>query len=231
MSSLNNLYKRRRFPSEIIQHAVWLYYRFNLSHPDIEDLLSERGIVVSYEAIRLWCNKFGPQYARRLKRRLRGFGDTFYLDEVFVKIHGELHYLWRAVDQDGEIVDVFVQKKRDGKAARRFFSRLLASHGGKPRMIVTDKLRSYNVAHREFVPESIHDTSKYANNRAEPSHQPTRVRERGMRRFKSHRQAQRFLTVHAAVHNLFNLGRHAISAHNYRSMRARAFEAWQYATA
>ncbi|MGB7302323.1 MAG: IS6 family transposase [Burkholderiaceae bacterium] len=225
------MYKGYRFPSEIIQHAVWLYYRFNLSHRGIEDLLSERGIVVSYEAIRLWCNKFGPRYARRLKRRHHGFGDTFFLDEVFVKIYGELHYLWRAVDQDGEIVDVFVQKKRDGKAARRFFARLLASHGGKPRTIVTDKLRSYNVAHRKLIPESIHDTSQYANNRAELSHQPTCVRERGMRGFKSHGQAQRFLTVHASVHNLFNLSRHLTSAKNYREMRARAFAPWECVTA
>ncbi len=133
MSSPINLYKGYRFPSEIIRYAVWLYYRFNLSHRDIEDLLSERGILVSYEAIRLWCNKFGPKYGKRLRRRHRGFGDTFYLDEVFVKIHGELHYLWRAVDLDGEILDVFVQIKRDRKAARRFLARLLASHGGKPR--------------------------------------------------------------------------------------------------
>jgi putative transposase len=126
---------------------------------------------------------------------------------------------------------VFVQKKRDGKAAKRFFARLLAAHGRKPRTIVTDKLRSYDVAHRELIPDSIHDTSKYANNRAELSHQPTRVRERGMRRFKSLRQAQRFLVVHAAVQNLFNLGRHLISAQNYRNMRARAFETWTCATA
>lgn len=226
MSTSRNLYKGYRFPSEIVRHAVWRYFRFNLSHRDIEDLLSERGIVVSYEATRLWCSKFGLGYARRLKRRHLGFGDTFYLDEVFVKIHGKQQYLCRAVDQDGEIVDVFVQKKRDGKAARRFFARLLAAHGGKPRTIVTDKLRIYKVAHRELIPESIHDTSKYANNRAELSHQPTRVRERGMRRFKSHRQAQRFLTVHAAVHNLFNLSRHLASAKNYQEMQKRAFDAW-----
>ncbi|MGB7302239.1 MAG: IS6 family transposase [Burkholderiaceae bacterium] len=230
MSTPKNLYKRHRFPSEIIQHAVWLYYRFNLSHRDIEDLLAERGIVVSYESIRLWCNKFGPKYARRLKRRHHGFGDTLFLDEVFVKIHGVQHYLWRAVDQDGETVDVFVQKKRDGKAAKRFFARLLSSHGCRPRAIVTDKLKSYGVAHRELTPEAIHNTSKYANNRSERSHQSTRVRERGMRRFKSPSQAQRFLSIHAAVGNLFNLARHTISASNYRQLRARAFETWEVAT-
>ncbi len=225
------MYKRHRFPPDIIEHAVWLYYRFNLSHRDIEDLLAVRGIVVSYESVRLWCNKFGPKYARRLKRRHQGFGDTFFIDEVFVKIDGIQHYLWRAVDQDGEVVDVFLQRRRDGKAAKRFFRRLLKIHRNEPRKIVTDKLRSYGVAHRELIPETIHDTSQYANNRAELSHQPTRVRERGMRRFKSMQQAQRFLTVHAAVYNLFNLGRHHVSAKNYRFFRLRALESWNCAAA
>ena len=209
---------------------MWLYFRFNLSHRDIEDLLAERGIAVSYESIRLWCIKFGPMYAKRLKGRHRGYGDTFFVDEVFVRIRGKQHYLWRAVDQDGEVVDVFLQARRDGRAARRFFKRLLKKHRSEPRKIVTDKLGSYGVAHRELVPDSIHDTSRYANNRAELSHQPTRVRERGMRRFKSMRQAQRFLGVHSAVHNLFNLGRHLISAKHYREFRQRAFASWEYAT-
>ncbi len=231
MSRSTTLYKRHRFPPEIIQYAVWLYHRFNLSHRDIEDLLAERGIVVSYESVRLWCNKFGPPYARRLKRRHQGFGDTFYIDEVFVRIDGMQHYLWRAVDQDGEIVDIFLQRRRDGKAAKRFFKRLLKTHRNEPRKIVTDKLRSYSVAHRELIPDTIHDTSQYANNRAELSHQPTRVRERVMRRFKSTKQAQRFLAVHAAVYNLFNLGRHLVSAKNYRFFRLRAFASWNYAAA
>lgn len=119
---MTNTYKRHRFPPDIISHAVWLYYRFNLSHRDIEDLLSERGIEVSYESIRLWCNKFGPEYSRRLKRRHQGFGDTFYIDEVLVKIGGKQRYLWRAVDQDGEVVDVFLQAKRDGAATKRFLN-------------------------------------------------------------------------------------------------------------
>ncbi len=226
-----NMYKRHRFPPEIIQYAVWLYYKFNLSQRDIEDLLAQRGITVSHEAVRLWCNKFGSLYARRLKRRHRGYGDTFFIDEVFVKIQGKQHYLWRAVDQDGEVVDVFLQKRRDARAAKRFFKRLLRKYRGEPRKIVTDKLRSYGVAHRELMPESIHDTSQYANNRAELSHQPTRVRERGMRRFKSMPQAQRFLSAHAAVYNLFNLGRHLVSAENYRYFRIRAFATWKMAVA
>jgi putative transposase len=225
------LYKRYRFPPEIIQYAVWLYYRFNLSHRDIEDLLAERGINVSYEAIRLWCNKFGPKYATRLRRKHQGYGDTFFIDKVFIKIDGIQHYLWRSVDQDGEVIDVFLQKRRDGDAAKRFFKRLLRKSQGEPRKIVTDKLRSYGVAHRELIPDTIHDTSQYANNRAELSHQPTRVRERGMRKFKTMDQAQRFVTVHAAVYNLFNLGRHLVSANHYRNLRVGAFSEWSRAVA
>ena len=223
----SNIYNRYRFLSEIIQYTVWLYYRFNLSHRDIEDLLAERGINVSYEAIRLWCIRFGPKYAARLKKKHQGYGDTFFIDEVFIKIDGKQHYLWRAVDQDGEVVDAFLQKRRDGAAAKRFFKRLLKKHHDEPRKIVTDKLRSYGVAHRELIPDTIHDTSQYANNRAELSHQPTRVRERGMRRFKSVAQVQRFLAVHSAVYNLFNLVRHLISARHYRLFRLRALASWK----
>lgn len=224
-------YKRHRFPPDIISYAVWLYYRFNLSHRDIEDLLAERGITVSREAIRLWCIKFGALYARRLKRKHRGYGDTFYIDEVFVKINGKQHYLWRAVDQDGEVVDVYLQAKRDGVAAKRFFRRVLRSIGAEPRKIVTDKLRSYGVAHRELIPEAIHSTAQYENNRAEQSHEVTRVRERGMRRFKSMRQAQRFVDAHAAVSNLFNVGRHLVRAQHYRDLRTSAFGEWSRAVA
>ena len=156
---------------------------------------------------------------------------TFYIDEVFVKINGKQHYLWRAVDQDGEVVDVCLQTKRNGAAAKRFFRRLLRSHGGEPRKIVTDKLRSYCVAHRELVPEAIHSTQQYENNRAEQSHESTRVRERGMRRFKSMGQAQRFVTAHAAVSNLFNLGRHLVRAQHYRDLRITAVSEWSRAAA
>jgi putative transposase len=151
---------------------------------------------------------------RRLRKRHQGYGDTFFIDEVFVKIDGKQHYLWRAA-----------------KAAKRFFKRMLKKHKGEPRKIVTDKLRSYGVAHRELIPESIHDTSKYANNRAELSHQPTRVWERGMRKFKSIKQAHRFLSVHAAVYNLFNLGRHLVSAETYGFFRLRSFASWKIAAA
>jgi putative transposase len=151
--------------------------------------------------------------------------------KFFVRIDGKQHYLWRAVDQDGEVVDVFLQKRRDGAAAKRFLKRLLKKHQAEPRKIVTDKLRSYDVAHRELVPDTIHDKTQYANNRAEVSYQPTRIRERGMRRYKSIIQAQRFLGVHLAVYNLFNLGRHLISAKNYRLFRLRAFASWLSAVA
>ena len=239
----SKIYKRYRFPSVIIQYAVWLYYRFNLSHRDIGELLAERGISVTYEAIRLWCNRFGPKYSARLKSKHRGYGDTFFIDEVFIRINGIQHYLWRAVDQEslphersecfgyGEIVDMFLQKRRDGTAAKRFFKRLLKTLQGEPRKIVTDKLSSYGVAHWELIPDTIHDTSQYANNRTELSHQTTRVRERGMQKFKSIVQAQRFLGVHAAVYNLFNLGRHLTSASHYRLFRMRAFVSWKSAVA
>jgi len=234
-----NTYKRHRFPADIISYAVWLYYRFNLSHRDIEDLLAQRGITVSREAIRLWCIKFGTIYSRRLKRNHRGFGDTFYIDEVFVKINGKQHYLWHALDQNGEVVDVYLQAKRDGAAAKRSFRRLLRSHGGEPRKIVTDKLRSYRVAHRELMSDVIHSNEQYENNRAEQSqslprfigYEATRVRERGMLRFKSVTQAQRFLGAHAAVGNLFNLGRYLVGAQHYRDLRISAFTDWSRAVA
>jgi putative transposase len=231
MNRSANPCKRHRFPPVIIQYAVWLYHRFNLSHRDIEDLLAERGIEASYESVRLWCNKFGPHFSRRLRRRHAGFGDTFFIDEVFLTIAGRRHYLWRAVDQDGDVVDVYLQARRDAEAAKRFFRRLLRSHGTSPRKIVTDKLGSYGVARRTRMPETIHSNDRYANNRAELSHQPTRARERGMRRFSSPEQAQRFLGAHAAVYSLFNLQRHLVSAAFYRLRRARAFDCWNDAVA
>ena len=186
---------------------------------------------IGIETIRLWCMKFGAIYARRLKRKHRAYGDTFYIDEVFVRINGIQHYLRRAVDQDGEGVDVYLQAKRDGAAAKRFFNRLLRSHGGESRKIVADKLRSYGVAHRELIPETIDSTQQYENNRAKQSHEATRVRERGMREFRSMKQAQRFLTAHAATSNLFNLGRHLVRAEHYRNLRISAFNEWSRAVA
>ena len=221
-------YHGYRFPPEIISHGVWLYHRFALSFRDVEELLAKRGIIVTYETIRQWCRKFGPEYARKLKRRL---GDIWHLDEVFVKIRGERHYLWRAVDQDGDLIDILVQRYRNARAASRFFRKLLKGQGSKPWQLVTDKLRSYGAAHRSIMPSVDHNTERYANNLAEVSHQPTRQRERQMRRFKSVGQAQRFLSVHGVVQNLFNLGRHHLRSENYRLLRARSFKDWSAATA
>ena len=186
-------YHGYRFPPEIISHAVWLYHRFGVSFRDVEDLLAQRGITVSYEAIRLWCLTFGSAYARRLTRRQGRLGDIWHLDEVFVTIQGQRRYLWRAVDQDGDVLDILVQSRRDCRAATRFFRKLLKGQERTPGRLVTDKLSSYRAAHRAVMPSVAHRTDRYANNRAEVSHQPTRQHERHMRRFKSPGQAQRFL--------------------------------------
>ena len=223
-------YRGYRFPPEIISHAVWLYHRFCLSFRDVEDLLAKRGIIVSYETIRQWCRKFGPEYAKRLTRRQGRLGDTWHLDELFVTIRGKRRYLWRAVDQDGDTIDILVQRRRDRLAAERFFNRLLTAQRGEPRRLVTDKLGSYAAAHRKVMPSVPHDTSRYANNRAEVSHQPTRQRERQMRRFKSDAQAQRFLSVQAVILNLFRVGRHLLRPANHRILRARSFLAWSEVT-
>jgi putative transposase len=224
-------YRRYRFPPQIISHAVWLYHRFSLSFRDVEELLAKRGIVVTYETIRQWCRKFGPDYARDLRRRRGRNGDIWHLDELFVNIQGKRHYLWRAVDQDGDVIDILVQRHRDAHAAIRFFRKLLKGQESKPWRIVTDKLRSYAAAHRIVMPSVAHDTRRYANNRAEVSHQPTRQRERLMRRFKSAGHAQRFLSVHGVVQNLFRLGRHHLRSVNYRLLRDRSFKEWSAATA
>ena len=231
MKSRRSRYLRHRFPPEIIGRAVWLYYQFSLSFRQVEDVLAERGIIVSYETVRQWCRKFGPDYARQLKRRQGRLGDTWFLDEVFITINGQRQYLWRAVDQDGDVIDILVQPRRDGRAARRFFRRLLKSQRQEPFRLVTDKLGSYRVAHRTMMPSVTHDTNRYANNRAEVSHQPTRQRERQMRRFKSPDQTQRFLHVHGVIQNLFRLGRHRLKSVHHRMLRARSFNVWAAVTA
>jgi len=231
MNRNTNRYHRYRFPPQIISHAVWLYHRFSLSFRDVEELLAKRGIVVTYETIRQWCRRFGPDYARDLRRRQGRKGDIWHLDELFVNIQGRRHYLWRAVDQDGDVIDILVQRHRDAKAAKRFFRKLLKGQGSEPWQLVTEKLRSYAAAHRSVMPSVAHDKRQYANNRAEVSHQPTRQRERLMRRFKSAGQAQRFLSVHGVVQNLFRLGRHHLRSVNYRWLRDRSFKEWTAATA
>jgi putative transposase len=224
-------YRGHRFPPEIISHSVWMYHRFCLSLRDVEELLAKRGVLVTYETIRQWCWKFGPEYARNLNRRQGRLGDVWHLDEVFVKIRGERQYLWRAVDQDGDVIEILVQKRRNARAAKRFFRRLLKSQCCSPWQLVTDKLKSYGSAHRVIMPSVDHNTERYANNLAEVSHQPTRQRERQMRRFKSAGQAQRFLSVHGVVLNFFRFSRHKMGAVNFRWLRTRAFKDWNAATA
>jgi len=187
---MESLYRGHRFPCEIISHAVWLYHRFALSFRDIEDLFAKRGIIVSYESIRYWCQKFGLSYARKLRRKQGTLGDIWHVDELFITIQGQRRYLWRAVDQDGDVIDILVTKCRDRRAAKRFLRRALKHQGQAPWQLITDKLRSYPAAHREIFPSVVHRTGRYENNRAEVSHQPTRQQERQMRRFKSVVQAQ-----------------------------------------
>ena len=223
-------YKNHRFPPEIISHAVWLYHRFSLSFREVEELLAERGVIVSYEAVRLWCLKFGQTFAKKLRQRRVRPGHTWHLDEVFTRIKGERYYLWRAVDQNGQVLDILALKRRNTGAAKRFFRKLLKGLHYAPNRLVTDKLRSYGAAHRVSMPSVHHCTIQYANNRAEVSHQPTRQRERHMRRFKSLRHVQRFLSVHSPINNLFRVGRHLMKAAHYRLFRDQAFVTWRDVT-
>ena len=223
-------YPGYRFPAEIISHAVWLYYVFSLSLRDVELILAERGIMVTHESIRHWCLKFDADFARKLRRRRPKPGDVWHLYEVFLNINGVLHYLWRAVDQHGVVLDILVQDRRNATAAKRFFKRLLAGLTYRPRQVVTDGLRSYGVAHRDLLPDVRHRTSRYLNNRVENSHRPTRRRERQMQRFKSPRQAQRFLSSHAMIYGHFRPRRHLMSADQYRRARAKAFQIWRQET-
>ncbi|MDA1095594.1 MAG: IS6 family transposase [Acidobacteria bacterium] len=230
MNQQPSRYRGYRFPPEVIAHAVWLYHRFGLSFRNVEDLLAERGITVTYETIRQWCLTFGLDDARRLRPRRGHHGDMWYLDGVFVRIQGRQHYLWRAVDEDGDMLDILVQSRRNRRAAVRFFRKLLKRHGSVPRELVTDKLASYPAAHRTVMPTVRHVTAQYANNRAEVSHQPTRQRERQMRRFKSAAHLQRFASVHDVVQNLVRVGRHLLRAVHYRLLRTRALRIWDEVT-
>src|ERR687890_467721 len=196
-------YAGHRFPPEVIAHAVWLYFRFPLGLRLVEEMLLERGILVSYETVRRWALKFGPAYARRLRRKAPSRRDIWHLDEVVVTISGQRHWLWRAVDQDGYVLDEVVQRRRDTKAAKRLLRRLLRKQGCPPRRMITDKLGSYAAAQRQIMPEVEHRSHKGLNNRAENSHLPFRRRERAMQGFRSPRYLQRFISVFSAVRNLF----------------------------
>jgi putative transposase len=215
-----------RFPAEIISHAVWLYFRFPLSLRHVDEIPAARGIVVSHETVRQWGLKFGQVFANQIRRRLPQAGDKWHLDEVVVKIAGVKHGLWRAVDQDGYVLDVLVQSWRNKAAAERLLRKLLKKQMRPPRVMITDKPPSYAAAKRALMPGVEYRQHKGLNNRAENSYQPTRRRERQMKRFKSAGQAQRFLSAHDAINNLFNLRRDHLPADQYRLARTRAFRAW-----
>jgi transposase-like protein len=215
----------------IIQQAIWLYVRFTLSFRDVEDLLAERGVMVSYETIRRWVNHFGPMIAADLRKRRPKPHTTWHLDEVYLKMDGRLVYLWRAVDSEGEVLDVLVQSKRNKAAALKLMRKLLKKYGLMPDKIVTDDLRSYGAAARELGISAHHERGRWRNNRAENSHQPTRRRERKMQGFKSVGSVQRFLSTHAAAYSSFNVQRHLISARTHRAFRASAIDTWRAAAA
>ena len=224
-------YKRHRFPPEVIRHSVWLYARFSLSYRDIEDLLAARGLDISYETARRWFLKFGPGISRNLRSRRPTPSDYWHLDEMAIMIGGRRYWLWRAVDNEGEVLDFLVQPKRNAKAAQKLMYKLLKRQGFSPTRIVTDKLRSYHVAFRKLGLSAEHIDDKRSNNRAENSHQPVRRRERKMQRFKSPGSAQRFLNIHAATYNTFYVQRHLINRPTFKQYRAESFNVWENASA
>ncbi len=221
-------YAGYRFPAEIISHAVWLYFRFPLSLRNVDELLAARGVIVSHETVRQWALKFGQGFANQIRRRLPSAGDKWHLDEVVVKIAGVKHWLLRAVD--GTVLDILVQSRRDAQAAKRLLRTLLPRQCRPPRVLITDKLASYGAAKREIMPGVEHRQHKGLNNRAENSHQPTRRRERQMKRFKSPKHVQRFLSAHDGINNLFHLRREHLPAAQYRAARTQAFQVWAEVT-
>ncbi len=222
-------YARHRFPAEVVSYAIWLYFLFPLSLRMVEELLAGRGILVSHETVRQWALKLGQSFANQIRRRLPTAGDKWHLDEVMINVAGRKHWLWRAVDQHGFVLNVLVQSRHDAKAAKRLLRKLLKKQGGAPRVMITDKLASYAAAKKEVMPGIEHRQHRGLNNRAENSHQPTRRRERIMKRFKSAGQAQRFLSVHDQVANLFRRPANTNAA-DHRQARARAFQVWAEVT-
>ena len=221
-------FKRHRFPAEIIAHAVWLYFRFPLSLREVEDLLAERGINVSFQTVSEWAAKFGLKFAHQLRRRSRGhFSDKWQLDEMVVTIKGKKYWLWRAVDANGYVLDALLQSGRNKRAALRLMRKLLKNQGATPRVMVTDKLRSYSAAKSQLMPGVEHRSHKGLNNRAENSHLAVRRRERRMMRFKSTRQCQRFVSTHGQIANLFLLHRKYSTAADHRQLRAQAISTWR----
>ncbi len=220
-------YQNHRFPTEIISHGVWLYFRCCLSYRDVEERLLARGLIVSYEAIRKWCRTFGQPSAHQLRHRRPQLGDTWPLDEVFLTINGERHSLWRAVDQDGHVLDILVQRRRNKKAATKFFRKLLQGCQYVPRVIVTDQLKSDGAAKRDILPSVEHRQHPYLNDRAENSHQPARPRERRMQGFKSPGHAQRFLSAYGPIAQHFRPRRPRVSASAYRQELRHKCDTWQ----
>ncbi|MFF3390211.1 IS6 family transposase [Streptomyces sp. NPDC002669] len=231
MDSASPSYEGHRYPGEIIAPCVWLSFRFPLSFREVEELMLERGVLVSHETVRRWCAKSGQAYADGLGRRRVRPGDKWHLDEVFLRINGELKYLWRAVDADGTVLDILVQGRRDKAAARRFFRKLLKTTRTVPRVVVTDKLRSYGAAHREVMPSVEHRAHKGLNNRAENSHQPTRRRERAMKGFRSLGKAQQFLATFSDISPHFRPRRHLMTTPEHRTETTTRFAIWDQATA
>lgn len=229
MSKQSISYKRYRFPPAVTTHAVWLYCRFNLSFREVEEMFLERGIDVSYETIRRWVVKFGPAIARGLRRRQSQPGDIWHLDEVVVKIKGRKLWLWRAVDENGVVLDEILQRRRDKKAAKRLLYRVLKKQGRTPKRFITDKLRSYGAAKREIAPGVEHRSHKGLNNRAENSHLPFRKRERAMQGYRSPGSLQRFVSIHSAIRNCFFVPARRRSALTIRYHRLEAFDAWNAA--
>ena len=224
-------YRRHRFPPHIIQQAIWLYARFSLSYRDIEDLLAERGLDISYETVRRWFLKFGPAMARNLRKFRPTPSDYWHLDEMVIVIRGKKYWLWRAVDNEGEVLDFLMQPRRNAKAAIKLMRKILKKQTCTPTRIVTDKLRSYHVAFRTMGLSAEHIDSKGANNRAENSHQPVRRRERKMQRFKSPGSAQNFLNIQSATYNNFYLQRHLLNRTIFKHYRVEAFYLWKSASA
>ncbi len=225
-------FKRYRHKAQVIRQAVWLYFRFSLSLRDVEEILAERGVDVSYEAIRMWVRKFGPQIARNLKRFRPAPSPRWHLDEMVSRIGGRHMYLWRAVDDEGEVLGTTVAKRRDAVTATSFLQKLLRDQPVSPTAIVTDGLRSYVSAVYALGLAGIHHPGRLReNNRVENSHLPIRQRERRMQGFKSQHSAQRFLTTHAAIYNTFNTQRHVASRPGMKLFRAAAHHAWQTAVA
>ena len=225
------IFKRHRFPPEIIRHSVWLYARFTLSFRDVEDLLAERGLDISYETVRRWFLKFGAPIACNLRHIRPTPSDYWHLDEMVIVIRRRRLWLWRAVDNEGEVLDFLVQSKRNAKAALKLMRKLLKKHGWAPTRITTDKLRSYHVAFRTLGLTAEHINDKRANNRAENSHQPVRRRERKQQRFKSPGSAQRFLNIHSSIYNTFYVQRHFLSRPTFKRFRTDSFNVWKSASA